>query len=391
MALRSFIALALSMTLAAGCEPTGGGGSRRDAGRGGGEQPFQCIDTLDNDGDGLSDCLDPDCAAIAACEGIDAGPVPDTGPRPDAGLMACEATSVMTGNQIQPVDIVWVIDNSGSMDGERDIIQANLGEFARTVGAAGIDWHVVLITAEGFVRVPASLAADTERFRYVADDVQSDEAMSAALANFSRYADFLRDEAVLHFVLVTDDESGVTAGDFRTMMRGLTRQSFRAHVIASPPGAMSCTVFCMPGCSGPNGDAADNGDRYWELAMLTGGSSYSICTSDWSALFRDLTRAIAIARPLPCRYRIPDPPEGMRFDPGLVNVDLSTGDGATARLPYVGNPDGSVACPGDGRGWYYDDPADPRTILLCNDICDVIEDDAAASMNIAFGCATELI
>jgi hypothetical protein len=81
----------------------------------------------------------------------------------------------------------------------------------------------------------------------------------------------------------------------------------------------------------------------------------------------------------------------MRFDPFLVNVDLTTGDGTRARLPYVGNPDGSVACPPDGRGWYYDDPADPGSIELCGGICDAIAGDDAARMDIAFGCATELI
>ena len=392
MASRITVALALVVSsLAIGCDPGNGGGGRRDAGRGAGEQPFQCLDTLDNDGDGLTDCFDPDCSAVIGCDGFDAGPRPDVGPTPDAGLMACEATSVMTGNQIQPVDIVWVIDNSGSMDGERDIIQSNLESFARTVGAAGVDWHVVLITNAGFVTVPPSLAADTERFRYVPDDVQSNEPLMAAITNFSSYEDFLRPEAVLHFVFVTDDESDLAAPDFRTMMRGLTRQSFRAHVIASPPGSTHCTGFCLDGCTGPNGDAAANGDRYFEIAMLTGGSSYSICTADWSALFRDLTRAIAVARPLPCRYAIPEPPDGMSFDPGLVNVDLTTGDGTRTRLPYVGLPDGSVACPADGRGWYYDDPADPRTVILCNGICDAIEGDTAAQMDIAFGCATVLI
>lgn len=383
---------ALVLFVVAACDPDGGGGRRRDAGRTGGEQMFQCLDTLDNDMDGLADCADPDCIAVVVqCEGIDVGPVPDVGPSPDSGISACESRSVMTDNQIQPVDIVWVIDNSGSMDGERDIIQSNLESFARTIGDAGIDWHVVLITSEGFVTVPASLAADTERFLYVGDDVQSNEPLQAAVSNFSRYSDFLRPAALLHLIFTTDDESALEAMSFRTMMRGLTRQSFRAHVIASPPGSTHCTGFCMDGCTGPNGDAADNGDEYWSIASLTGGSSYSICTADWSGLFRDLTRAIAVVRPLPCFYDIPEPPDGMSFDPFLVNVDLTRGDGSTTRLPYVGNPDGSVFCPPDGLGWYYDDPDDPTSIQLCGDVCDSIEGDDGARMDIAFGCATVLI
>lgn len=385
--------LACLALFAIACEPEGTDGRRRDAGRGRvGEQPFQCVDTLDNDMDGLADCADPDCGGVVPeCEGVDAGPLPDTGPRPDVGIESCESTSVTTDNQIQPVDIVWVIDNSGSMDGERDIIQDNLESFARTIGDAGIDWHVVLITSAGFVTVPPSLMADTERFLYVGDDVQSNEPLQAAISNFSSYSDFLRNDAYLHLIFTTDDESALEAAAFRTMMRGLTRQSFRAHVMASPPGSTHCMGFCLDGCTGPNGDAADNGDIYWELASITGGSSYSICTADWSALFRDLTRAIAVVRPLPCSYDIPEPPDGMSFDPFLVNVDLTRGDGTRTRLPYVGNPDGAVFCPADGLGWYYDDPSDPDSIELCGGICDAIEGDDDARMDIAFGCATVLI
>jgi hypothetical protein len=379
-----------------GCDPGGGGGSRRDTGTGGrGEQPFQCLDTIDNDGDGLGDCLDPDCAAVEGCAGVDAGPLPDVGmvERPDAGIMACEGTSVTTDNQVQPVDIVWVIDNSGSMSDEAAIVQDNIEDFARSITSSGLDWHVAMMTSMGFVDVPASLAADTERFRFVNVDVQSNEPLQEAVNNFAMYSDFLRPAAYLHFVFVTDDESDMPASEFRTRMRALTRQPFKAHVIASPPGSTHCMFggFCIEGCADPDGDAAANGDEYWDLALATSGSSYSICTNDWSALFRDLTRAIAVVRPLPCSYDIPPPPEGMSFDPFLVNVDLTTGDGARTRIPYVGASDGSVSCPPDGRGWYYDDPADPGSIELCGGICDAIAGDDAARMDLAFGCATELI
>ncbi len=375
-----------------GCDP-GPGGARRDTGVRRGEQTFQCGDTLDNDGDGLPDCADPDCSDIPSCAGVDAGPLPDVGGPIDAGFSSCEGTSVTAQNQIQPVDIVWVIDNSGSMGDEAAIVQSNILDFVDTIGRSGLDYRVVMVTAMGFVDVPASLASDPERFLFVNEDVQSNDPLNDALARFPDYEAFLRPAASLHFVFVTDDESDLSAVDFRTRMRALTRTPFKAQVIASPPGSTHCMFggFCIDGCADPDGDAAANGDQYWELAMLTGGSSYSICTNDWSALFADLSRAISVVRPLPCRYSIPVPPEGMSFDPFLVNVDYTAGDGTSARFPYVGNPDGSVECPVGGNGWYYDDPARPRTILLCVDTCNLIEDDAAARIDIAFGCATELI
>lgn len=45
-----------------------------------------CSDGADDDGDGRTDCADPDCFADPLCEGVDAGPGDeDAGPRPDGG------------------------------------------------------------------------------------------------------------------------------------------------------------------------------------------------------------------------------------------------------------------------------------------------------------------
>lgn len=321
----------------------------------------------------------------------DGGPRPtvDGGPRPDYGLTECAATSVEASEAIAPVDIVWVIDNSGSMSEEASLVQSNINDFAAAISGAGLDVHVVLITAPGFVNVPPPLGTDPSQFLRVEEDVQSSNSFEKLLSTYPRYADFLRVNANLHFIVVTDDESAMSANDFHTAMLGNLGKSFRLHAIASPPGSTHSMFggFVLDGCAGPHGEAADNGDTYWEEASRTGGLQLSICAEDWSRLFDDLTTRIAIPEMLPCAYDIPEAPPGETFDPGRVNVEYTPGGGGAPELiPNVRTIDGC-----SGEGWYYDDPDDPTSVQLCPFTCRRLEEDAAGKVDVAFGCMTVII
>ena len=138
----------------------------------------------------------------------------------------------------------------------------------------------------------------------------------------------------------------------------------------------------------PDGAAAP-GIEYWTLARRTGGLMFSICTpaEEWEALFGTLTASIAVPMVIPCAYAIPDPPEGETLDTGRVNVVYTPSGAREQTIPYVA-PTGVPDC--TRGGWYYDDPANPRQILLCSDTCDLINADATGAVNIALGCETVL-
>jgi len=359
-ALRRLAPLAALLLVA--CDPGGGGGDRSAPGRDSGPTP-----------------------------GTDGGPAPvvDSGPRPDYGLSECASTSVEASEAIAPVDIVWVIDNSGSMSEEADLVQANINDFAAAIGSAGLDVHVVVITAPDFVNVPPPLGTDASQFLRVDENVQSSNSFEKLLSTYPRYADFLRVNANLHFIVVTDDESAMAANDFHTQMLTNLGKSFRLHAIASPPGSTHTMLggFTLDGCAGPHGEAADNGDTYWEEASRTGGLQLSICAEDWSRLFDDLTTRIAVPEMLPCAYDIPDPPPGETFDANRVNVEYTPGTGGAPELiPNVRTGEGCT-----GEGWYYDDPEDPTSVQLCPVTCGRIRDDAGGKVDVAFGCMTVII
>src|SRR5262245_27178640 len=105
------------------------------------------------------------CLLIGACgptsrgddDGDDGSGTPDanTGPTTDACIFVAvpyEATQATA-----PVDILWVIDNSGSMGEEEDRVQDNMNNFAMSIAASGVDYHVIVITDTGHVNVPPPL------------------------------------------------------------------------------------------------------------------------------------------------------------------------------------------------------------------------------------------
>ncbi len=359
--LRHVLVLSISCALAAGCS-VNAGGPRRDSGAGGRDGG-----TSTQDDGGMTTR-------------------PDTGRPP---ITECARDVRTAETRTRPVDIVWVIDNSGSMSGEAGIVQDNMNSFAASIGASGIDYHVVVMTMSGFVNVPPPLGTDAERFLFANVNVQSHDGLSALVNNFSTYSSFLRADAMTHFIAVTDDESSLDWMSFRTQMESQLGHGFTFHAIASPPGSTHCEPpgFCIvreDGCEGPEDDATDNGDEYWGISGATGGQQFSICTNDWSSLFASLTSAIAVPMPLPCRFVLPPPPDGMTLDRMRVNVSYTpSGSSTETIIPYVG---GFGSC-GPSGGWYYEDD----DIVVCPATCTTISADAAGRIDIVLGCETVLI
>jgi hypothetical protein len=306
----------------------------------------------------------------------------------DDDFEECAGDRIEAERTLRPVDIVWVVDNSGSMDEEAALVQMEMNDFVGAISSSGIDdYHVVLITQEGWVTVPDPLGTDAQRYRFVNEDVQSNEPLADIRDRFDDYKDFLRPDAITHFVVVTDDESWLSASEFVTDMNGKLGHEFKVHVIASPPNeSFQCTllpILCT--CMGNYGSSAAPGNQHYKAAMMTGGLAFSICEDDWSVLFTELATAIGVSAPIPCELLVPEPAPGEILDPGLVNVVFTPPD-APMGAPIPGKADAG-AC-GSGPGWYYDQPAQPTKIMLCPSSCMAAE--AGGALDIALGCETIL-
>lgn len=337
------------------------------------------------------DAAGPDDAALPPDVGdddvtLDVEPVPDVPVvRPDTGppVDECGEVAATAEGISSPVDIVWVIDTSGSMNEEALLVQTNLNAFVAFLDTAGLDYRVVMVAADS-VCVPEPLSGggcpdtDGERYLHVRQTIGSTNALEQLVSTYPQYQPFLRPDASLHFVVVTDDESRRDATWFINQMNAVSPAvpSFTFHTIASLTGSETCFLFiCVPsGCSGPNGDAEAQGRKYMDLSTRTGGVQFSICEADWSPVFTDIGASVIREATLPCEYGIPE------VDFGEIVWEEVTVEIDGVPLSRVEN---EAAC-GVGEAWFYDDIAAPTRIELCPRACGGGRE--GRELEIIFGC-----
>jgi hypothetical protein len=276
----------------------------------------------------------------------------------------CAQVTAVGDPAFAPVDVIWAIDTSGSMDEETSLIESQLHEFVGFIVDSGLNVRVVVIGADT-VCVPAPLSTgvcpdvDTERYRHVRQIIGSHDAFEIVSATLTLYRDFLRPDAIPHFVVVSDDESEREAAWFRDEMSDHRLPFFVFHAIVSLEktiGAFGATE----GCTGVHGDAEAAGDRYIVMSEITGGTASSICEPDWSPIFDAIATNVIARATLPCVYAIP------ALGPGLVIVY----DEVDVRINGVllTHHDDEAGC-ATAPGWYYNDNSAPERVILCSSFC----------------------
>ncbi len=364
----------------------------------------------------------------------------DVGPRdsalgPDA---ACAAQSVTAEVEQLPVDIVWMVDNSVSMQPAIEQVQAGLNDFAALISARDLDFRVIMLSLRGRgeasvgggrrfrVCIPPPLAGDTNcgdgpRFFQVEVDVRSTQPLEQFLGTLGQtrgytasddrgsapWRDLLRDDATKTIVVVSDDNSRLTPDDFEHFAGGSNPFSGREL----PPGILEPRwgglfdgyVFSAiygwgdPGdptvrCTYADGSRPpSSGPTYTTLVARTGGARGQICAAPamWAGVFDAIATAVERRARIDCRIPIPPPPSGMIFERDRVNVLVTTEAGRERRLGKV--PDAG-AC-GAGDGWSYDDEASPSEVVLCPATCSALQeaDSGVRRVDVQFGCQTLLI
>jgi hypothetical protein len=94
----------------------------------------------------------------------------------------------------------------------------------------------------------------------------------------------------------------------------------------------------------------------------------------------------AIRNSASCTYQIPLPMGGGNVDYTQVNVVFTPNGGSQITVPNVAN---KMACPATGDGWYYDNPAAPTSIILCETTCGSVQ--TSGVVQITLGCDTVIL
>jgi hypothetical protein len=202
------------------------------------------------------------------------------------------------------VDILFVVDNSGSMSSNQTNLKNNFSNFINVFSIAGVDYHLALITTDSpnFVgSIISSSSADpisdfedqvdiighsgspSEKGLYqsfLATSIGGDAAAGSSTG-------FLRSDAKMVIVYVSDEP------DHSVLSSTMSYSDYSAHLLSTKTSSSMIVAHSIvgdypSGCT-TNG-RAEFGAGYYEVTNDLGGTSMSICASDWSVTMEGLAR-----------------------------------------------------------------------------------------------------
>lgn len=351
---------------------------------------------------------------------------PDIGRNRDA---ACASVKAEASLSKKPVDIIFIIDNSGSMADEALAVNNNINtNFASIIEKSGLDYRVIMVTRHGLyngaltkaicVTKPLSTAAsctpppaqpgiNPPKFYHYSRQIESNDSFQRLLNTYNGtekdefnlapmgWSQWLRKDALKVFVEITDDESGMVETNFDTQLLAKTPQMFGDamnrnyvwHSIAGfkennpptkpwGPADPVQTALCTKG-----GGAVAAGTRYQNLSIKTGGLRFPICEHDsFDAVFNNIAMGVISGAKVACDFPMPAPPPNESIDPSSVLVEYTPmGTGAPTTFKQV--PNLAQCLP---NSFYID----MDRIYMCPETCKAVQQDNMAKLNILFDCLT---
>lgn len=244
------------------------------------------------------------------------------------------------------VDVLWVIDNSCSMDEEQSEMRNNFSSFISEFVTLELDYQMAVVTTDmdnpsqagrfvGDMMTPSTSAIEAEFVSQAnqgsmgSGDERGMDAVYAALSApliTGAHAGFIRDEAALAVVVLSDEDDYSRIGDstFQSFFQGLKTDPSKVTFNAIVGDPTSGGLF-SGGCTDWAGStmlSASAGDRYVNMATATGGLWRSICYADYAETMQHISLTSA----------------------GMV---------ATMRLAEVPTNFGLIEVYVEGTQWYY--------------------------------------
>lgn len=225
------------------------------------------------------------------------------------GVEGATYEEVFTQEPYDKVDILWVVDNSGSMEDTVGLLRTNFSSFIQGFTGLGLDYHMAAVTTDmvnpqhsGRIRgsvITSEMDASQASSLFLASvDVgasgSSDEmglaAVQAALTEpllSNENVGFMRDDAALAIIVVSDenDSSAINASQFTTWFRTLKSDPDRVRMhgfigLEATFDFFGCTVDSVA-------------QKYKDVSDATGGQTQHICLDDWSSAMTMMSLASA--------------------------------------------------------------------------------------------------
>ena len=209
-------------------------------------------------------------------------------------------TDVHEQGEVTPADILFVVDNSGSMSVNQSHLANNFDTFINVFAASGVDYQIAFITTDspdfvGDVITPltvdpvAEAASQIGSIGYSGSPTEQGFDMSYEATTGSGDAapggSFLRDDARLVIIYISDEDDWSD-----TIQYGADMATHLYSLKSSPALAIAHAVAGdVPGGCTANGGATA-ATEYNNAVTAMGGTFLSICQEDWGTPMEELAR-----------------------------------------------------------------------------------------------------
>jgi hypothetical protein len=363
-------------------------------------------------------------------------------PAPGDGQVDVEDACVVNTAQAefvqQAVDIILMLDNSGSMADELQAVEENLNvNFASILASSGVDYRVILLSRHRrqgrdveeeastsvCVTTPLSALADctaapepvfSDRFFQYSTKLESTDSFDIMLDSYlppfdaedqfelapDGWSAWLRPGAKKVFLELTDDNEDMPVAEMLRQLTSMAPEHFGSdpanptfvfHSIIGIAEKTPPTDAYLPSepvemgvCTG-NSNGVDNaGATYQELSRLTGGLRFPLCEFDaFDVVFRTIAQDVVLTSNIACDFAIPPPPQGLTLDLANVAIQYAPGNGSAA--VQFGQAPTLDAC--QPNAFYV---ANDR-LNLCPDACTNIRRDPRANIAVLFTCESQIL
>ena len=357
----------------------------------------------------------------------------------------CAAVELESEQTLKPTDVIFVIDNSGSMSEEIDSVELNIDQnFTNIITASQVDWKVVMVTNHGNslydVCIGPPLSGTTDctqqpveipgQFRHYSVDVQSHDSLCIILDTFygsnaggeadeygahpNGWGQFLRQEAVKAFVEISDDgivctHNGNTYDDNDNDPDGKqVAIDWDKDLLALAPfqfGSVAQRNYLFYSIVGlaQNNPATDPWEWFDPIQTSTCGSGcvapgtgYQYLSkgtqalrfpvsqyASYDAVFNGIAAGIIEGVQLPCEIDVEPPMNGQMLDWNTVDVEYTPGDMMSPTETFV-DVGAEAACGASTNGYYVDTVE--NKVFLCPLTCNRLEGDLGAEIGVFLQC-----
>lgn len=338
------------------------------------------------------------------------------------GATACVADKQEATLVKEPVDIIMVVDTSGTMEPASDSVEKNINQnLATALTAGGVDYRLITLASYGSgtdlcidpplsgapcMPNPPPVPANTQSFYHYVRLTGSGALLDNILNWYNApdesgaapngWKQWLRPGAKKVFLVFSDTSSASSAasnGDAfdagllaldPTMFGTAAARKYTFHTIIglqenNPPTApwlptdplipSTCTGFAI---------SLSPGESLQQVSIVSKGLRFPVCQfGGFDVVFQQIATDVVQKTELACELPFPTAPDGQTIDPNTIQLVYE--DGASQSTTFV-----QVAGPGDCKpNAFY---VEGQTLRLCPEACEFVNTDAMGSMDVQYGC-----